>query len=296
MIRGRKLKNTVRRARYAPVAIAATALVGAMAGTGTAGAAPLSGTGDTSAKIIGGGAAPAYSFMAAIHGGWGKPENFTCGGGLVRGDWVVTAAHCVSKPGKDGKTEVIPAKEFTIRIGSKDRTAGGTVVGVKSISVHPDYVASDDRNTGNDLALLHLSKKVSQAPVAMSTAATPAGTAVREIGWGYTKPGDQGQDKLPKALQQLDTKTIPADTPKCVKGSDGDDSWGIHKGDVCADNPTGKFGPCGGDSGSPLLKKVAGRWQIVGVDSRGVGHVCGESPDVYTEIHSFKSWVSKVIG
>ncbi|MFJ9851186.1 S1 family peptidase [Streptomyces sp. NPDC101150] len=294
MTRGTKLKSAVKRARYAPVAVAATMLVGAM--TGTAGAAPVPGPGDDSPKIIGGGAAPAYSFMAAIHGGWGDAKAFTCGGGLIRGDWVVTAAHCVSKPGKDGKTEVIPAKDFTVRVGSKDRTIGGTVVGVRSITVHPDHVASDNRNYGNDLALLHLTKKVPQAPVAMSPDATPAGTAVREIGWGYTKPDDKGQDKLPRALQQLDTKTIPADTPECVKGPDGDDSWGIHKGDVCADNPTGTFGPCGGDSGSPLLKKVAGRWVIVGVDSRGVGHVCGESPDIYTEIHYFKDWVAKTIG
>ncbi|KPC63202.1 S1 family peptidase [Streptomyces chattanoogensis] len=290
------LKSTIKRAGYAPAAVAATVLVGAMAGTGTASATPAPDPGHGAPSIIGGGAAPTYSFMAAIHGGWGNPKNFTCGGGLIRGDWVVTAAHCVTKPGKDGKTETIPAKEFTVRIGSKDRTAGGTVVGVKEVFAHPGSVASDDRSSGSDLALLHLSKKVTQAPVAMAPSATKAGTAVREIGWGYTKPGDKGQDKLPKALRQLDTKTIPANTPKCVKGPDGDDSWGIHKGDVCADNPTGKFGPCGGDSGSPLLKKVNGRWQIVGVDSRGVGHVCGETPDVYTEIHSFKDWVAKTIG
>ncbi|MEU5299965.1 hypothetical protein ACH4YO_13490 [Streptomyces noursei] len=41
---------------------------------------------------------------------------------------------------------------------------------------------------------------------------------------------------------------------------------------------------------------AAGRWEIDGVDSRGVGSTCGTTPDIHTEIHAFRTWVNGVRG
>jgi lysophospholipase L1-like esterase len=254
--------------------------------------------GDVSPAIIGGNPADqTYSFMASLqYTRNGVPNSHRCGGALVRAGWVVTAAHCVTLAGTNGApyTVMDPAL-FHVRVGTTDRTAGGSVANIKKIVVHPDYVALDDRASGNDIALLQLDTPVSEQPVRLSALATTPGVPVREIGWGYISNADVGTPaNLPVQLQQLDTELIPPDTEKCRLDPEEGDAWGIRTGDVCADNPEGEFGPCGGDSGSPLLRQVDGRWELVGVDSRGVGELCGGSPDIYTSTVYFYGWIITV--
>ncbi|WP_268916007.1 trypsin-like serine protease [Actinomadura logoneensis] len=55
-------------------------------------------------------------------------------------------------------------------------------------------------------------------------------------------------------------------------------------------------GPCGGDSGSPLLTRVGDHWQVEGVDSRGVSDICGGGPDIYTGTGSHYAWIRSVVG
>ncbi|MBL1096665.1 trypsin-like serine protease [Streptomyces sp. 205] len=64
--------------------------------------------------------------------------------------------------------------------------------------------------------------------------------------------------------------------------TDGD-AWGIREGDFRTDNPGGKAGTCGGDSGAPALAKADGRWRLAGVTSRAVGD-CASTPDIYPSV------------
>ncbi|MBV2362227.1 trypsin-like serine protease [Streptomonospora nanhaiensis] len=102
--------------------------------------------------------------------------------------------------------------------------------------------------------------------------------------------------QLPEQLQQLDTVTLPASARECQVDEEGDGAWGIRAGDICTDNPEGVRGPCGGDSGSPLLTRVRGEWRVAGVDSRGVGSVCGTTPDIYTSVAAHDDWMDRFIG
>ncbi|MGH3243305.1 MAG: trypsin-like serine protease [Spirillospora sp.] len=55
-------------------------------------------------------------------------------------------------------------------------------------------------------------------------------------------------------------------------------------------------GACGGDSGSPVLSRVHGRWTFTGVTSRGVGDICGETPDIHTSVAAHRTWIRTVSG
>jgi len=251
------------RSLFSAFVVAAGALL-ASAAAATAAPAPTA-DGDVSPMIVGGGnASQVYPFMVSLQSTSGS---HFCGASLVKANWVVTAKHCVQ-----GSS----ASSIRTRIGTTNRTSGGTTTGASRIITHPSA----------DLALVQLNTSVSQAPIAISTASGPVGTATRIIGWGQTCPV-RGACGAPVTLQELNTSIV----------SDSRCSGISAASEICTNNTDGNKGACYGDSGGPQVKSVGGRWELIGATSRsGGGANCAQAPSIYVDVAYYRSWVSSNVG
>jgi secreted trypsin-like serine protease len=203
-----------------------------------------------------------YSFMASMQSAAG---NHRCGSSLITPTWVVTARHCVAGTSPSS---------LQFRIGSNDRTQGGTVVAARRIVTAPN----------GDVAVVQLAAAVRSAPIVIADSA-PVGSPTRLLGWGQTCPV-RGCGGLPVRLKQLDTTVLPDSRCRGITRSL----------ELCISNVSGWQGACYGDSGGPAIISVAGRWQLVGATSRGTAGSCGVSPAIYSDVTAQRAWISSIVG
>jgi secreted trypsin-like serine protease len=257
--------RTLLRGMVSTLMLAAAALAAPTA----AQAAPVPPVADAPDPIVGGGnASETYSFMVSLQ----NSGRHSCGGSLISSQWVVTAAHCVS----GGAPQ-------QVRIGSTDRTAGGTLASVSRVVIHPSY-----RGGAYDIALLQLSRTVTNQPISIATTSPAAGNATRLLGWGQTCPQRGCSTQAPRVLQQLDTRINP----------DSMCSTAYNPAvELCVYGPSTATA-CYGDSGGPAIVGSSGRWQLVGATSRAGQNnsTCGTgSATVYGDVTAHRSWISQYV-
>ncbi|WP_436494792.1 S1 family peptidase [Actinokineospora sp. HUAS TT18] len=254
--------------RIRSLIVGLAAVAAAVVAPATAAAAPDPGPEITPMIVGGGNATQTYSFMVSLQSTSGS---HFCGGSLIKANWVVTAAHCVQ-----GRSP----SSVQARIGTTNRTSGGSVARASRIIIHPSYRGP------YDIALVQLSTSVTQAPVRISAASGPVGTRTRIIGWGQTCP-IRGGCGAPITLQQLDTSIVADNECSGISGSI----------EICTDNPNNNAGACYGDSGGPEIKSVNGVWELIGATSRsGGGSTCAVAPSIYTDVVAHRSWIQQYTG
>ncbi|XP_053674102.1 trypsin-like [Anopheles nili] len=221
-----------------------------------------------------------FSWMAALY----YDNKFGCGGSLISDRYVITAAHCTTKPDR---------ALFRVQFGVHDRskpTGSSIERSVKRILTNW-YNAF---NNNNDIALLELTYPVAISdnvmPICLPRASeTYEGSRGVVTGWGRTKTGGG----LSGTLQQTEVPILT--NRECRRA--GYWAFQITGKMICAGLLEGGKDSCQGDSGGPLqvLNKKTNHYELVGVVSWGRACAQKNFPGVYTRVSQYLNWINRNI-
>ncbi|XP_062453320.1 chymotrypsin-like elastase family member 1 [Rhea pennata] len=242
---------------------------------------------DKAQRVVGGTEVQPHAWPAQISlqyyssGSW----HHTCGGSLIRQNWVMTAAHCVDS-------------NLNFRVVAGDHNIyqnEGTeqVFSVSKIIIHP-FWNKNNVAAGYDIALLRLSGSATLNSYVQLAVLPQEGTILANnypcyiSGWGRTRTNGQ----LSSVLLQAYLPVVAYDI--CSSSS----YWGstVKSTMVCAGGDGVRAG-CQGDSGGPLHCAVNGRYQVHGVTSfvSSLGCNVKNKPTVFTRVSAYISWINSVI-
>ncbi|MGI9510102.1 MAG: S1 family serine peptidase [Geminicoccaceae bacterium] len=201
-----------------------------------------------------------------------------CGGTLVAGNMVVTAAHC---------SDFLEAGDVQVLTGARRLDAGGTRRDVSRITIHPDW---DSVTFDNDVAVWELSSHATDVPFAeLATTDGPVGSDVLVTGWGALAEGGAS----PTQLQAVEVPIVSRDNCNDANSYNGD----ITANMICAGLDQGGQDSCQGDSGGPLTAG-SGNGVLTGVVSWGEGCARPNLFGVYARVSSpgIRSFLDEAIG
>ncbi len=204
-----------------------------------------------------------------------------CTGTLIKGDVVLTAAHCLTTT-KGKKVKAMAPTALAVYVGDNPSTdLLQHLYLVQELKVHSQYNAS---KITNDIALIRLNNAVTEPvtpvpalPTSLGLTSADIGATVNFAGFGDTEKGTSGV--------KLQADGTIAGLGCTVEGCpDG----GVAATQFSYAQPNS--GPCFGDSGGPAFLYRSGAPYVAGITSYGDSYctVYGVS----TRTDAFDSWIS----
>jgi len=250
------------------------------------------------AKILGGRGADIRNWpwtVALVHGGVENAfRGQFCGGTLISGRWVVTAAHCVTD--RAGNLKFGPGDVHVVSGRTDLLTGDGDRIPVNGYVVHPQYNPNTD---DSDLALLQLSREpatgtiwgvLTLIPGGDPGGLTNSGTPSWVVGWGALGP----RGPYPPNLYEAQ---IPLVSQAALILAYPPPFFTITNNMIGAGPGDGSMDTCQGDSGGPLMvRDGAGNFVLAGVTSWGLE--CGTPGvyGVYVRLANFCGWIKGITG
>lgn len=220
-----------------------------------------------------------YKYMVSLTDSAG---NHICGGSLIAGDLVLTAAHCRNYFSK-------------VQIGRYDTADSSEQYeefDINGVVEHPEY---DSKYLKYDFMIAKIKGKSSFPAVKLINKDQNIPEDLTVFGWGVT---DANGFPYKGPLLQADLEYIPnsqcMDSTGFVDGIYGSYYGLIKDNMMCAYSPNSDA--CFGDSGGPLIAKGAtdDDDMQVGVVSWGFGCNHPDFPGVYARIDNQIDWIQKV--
>ncbi|XP_038225128.1 duodenase-1-like [Dermochelys coriacea] len=228
-------------------------------------------------EIIGGQEAKPHSrpYMAYLKSKTCRSEE-TCGGFLVREDFVLTAAHCA-----DGDITVLLGAH---NIHRKEKTQQR--VSVRQKFPHPKY---NKTSIENDLILLQLAEPaelddaVYTIPLPQAGRTVDPGSVCSVAGWGKTNHDTKLTTNI---LQEVELEVMSDET--CQEDRQLQQYYKPSKM-MCVGDPDEDKATFSGDSGGPLVCDGTAQ----GIVSFGKND--GSPPRVFTKVSAYVPWIKKTM-